>query len=106
MPASLALGQHLECIVIRTKTETLVRTRTEFDRALRQANLSAEEENVLRMRYGVAAADDMELSFRGAEQPELAAQLAEMEQKALAMLQNQRVDDGRRASIIARMKRI
>ncbi len=106
MPTSLALGQHVECIVIRTKTETLVRTRAEFDRALRQANLSAEEENVLRMRYGVAAPDDAVLSFRGAEQPEVAAQLAEMEQRALAMLQNQRVDDGRRASIIARMKRI
>ncbi|MBI5609069.1 MAG: hypothetical protein HY902_09325 [Deltaproteobacteria bacterium] len=97
--------------MIRTKTETLVRTRTEFDRALRQANLSAEEENVLRMRYGVVAPDDTVLSFRGTDlagagQPELAAQLAEMEQRALAMLQNQRVDDGRRASIIARMKRI
>lgn len=92
--------------MIRTKTETLVRTRTEFDRALRQVDLSAEEENVLRMRYGVVAPDDTVLSFRGAERPELAAQLAEMEQRALAMLQNQRVDDGRRASIIARMKRI
>ncbi len=92
--------------MIRTKTETLVRTRTEFDRALRTANLSAEEENVLRMRYGVTAQDDMVLSFRGDDQPEVAAQLADLEQKALAMLQNQKVDDGRRASIIARMKRI
>ena len=41
--------------------------------------LTVEEENVLRMRYGLAEADDAELEFRGQDNDLMRRRLVEME---------------------------
>jgi hypothetical protein len=97
--------------VTQTKTQTVVRTRQELDRALRTAALPAQEEQVLRMRYGIAAAGDAQLEFRGSGEAALEAQLVAMEQRALQAIQGHHaaaepVDASRRASIIDRLRRL
>ncbi|MBM4344806.1 MAG: hypothetical protein FJ100_15675 [Deltaproteobacteria bacterium] len=88
-----------------TATRTAVRTRAEFDRALRQVELPAQEENVLRMRYGIAAADDHPLQMRGQDDPALAQALAEIESRALAAFEAG-VDANKRSAIIERMRKL
>ena len=65
----------------KTRTTTVIRTRTEADVALRQAGLSSEQEKVLRMRYGIPLDEAVALQRHEAAQPEVAAQLREMEQR-------------------------
>ncbi|MSQ84527.1 MAG: hypothetical protein EXR77_16880 [Myxococcales bacterium] len=89
----------------QTKTKTTVRSRQAFDRALQQVELPAQEENVLRMRYGIAASNDLVLVMRGQDNPELAHTLAEMEQRALAAVDTS-VDASKRSAIIERMRKI
>ena len=89
----------------KTRTSTVIRTRTEADVALRQAQLSSEEEKVLRMRYGIAMDASAPLQGHEPSQPEVAAQLAAMEQRNLAQLTD-RVDATRRAAIIERLRRM
>ena len=62
----------------KTKIE-LVETKTE----IQETRLTPLEENVLRMRRGVALPDDTPIEFLGAENPELSAQLAEIERRAI-----------------------
>lgn len=50
----------------------------------KQRVLTAAEEKVVRMRYGLKAPDDMVLEQVGQDSPEVAAKLAEIEQRALA----------------------
>ena len=88
-----------------TKTQTVVRSRTELDKALRRAQLPAQEENVLRMRYGVAASHDTVLEMRGESMPEVHAELQQIEQRVLQAME-QNVDAGRLGEIIARMRRM
>lgn len=90
----------------RTKTETVVRTRQALDHALRQVGLTAEEENVLRMRYGVTLDEGVALEFVGQDRAETRAQLQDLERRALVGVAANRIDSGRRASIIERMKRL
>ena len=60
-----------------TKTQrTQVQTRT--------TTLSPMEEKVVRMTQGLRAPDSLELEWMGNDNPELAAQLAEIEEKAFA----------------------
>ena len=89
----------------RIKTQTAVRTRAEFDVALRQVQLTSLEENVLRMRYGIPLAEDDSLTFYGEESAALADQLAAMERRALQAV-DATVDTQRLSSIIDRMRRI
>lgn len=89
----------------QTATRTTVRTRAEFDRALRQVDLPAQEENVLRMRYGIAASADHVLHMRGQDDPALAQTLAEIEARAIAALDTG-VDAGKRSAIIERMRKL
>lgn len=89
----------------RTKTQTIVRTRVELDLALRQVQLTAQEENVLRMRYGVPMAADAPLQFRDPEQEAARAELLDLERRAVQSLDN-RVDAQRLTSIIDRMRRL
>jgi len=53
---------------------------------LRKPELTAEEERVLRMRYGIAGAPDMELEFEGQEFENTRLQLALIERRALEMM--------------------
>ena len=82
--------------VSKTRTTTVIRTRTEADVALRNARLSSEEEKVLRMRYGIAHDEVAPLQSHEVSQPEVAAQLAELEQRTVAQLTD-RVDATRAA---------
>ncbi len=89
----------------RTKTQTVVRTRAELDLALRQVQLTAQEENVLRMRYGVPLAADALLQFRDPEAEAQRAELIDLERRAVHAMDN-RVDSQRLTSIIDRMRRL
>ncbi len=89
----------------RTKTQTVVRSRVELDLALRQVQLTAQEENVLRMRYGVALAADAPLQFRDPEQLAQREELIELERRAVQAVHD-RVDSQRLTSIIDRMRRL
>lgn len=89
----------------QTKTQTVVRTRVELDQALRRAQLTAEEENVLRMRYGVPLDPTAPLELRGQAQPEVRAQLALLEKQLLTPTTTD-VDEGRRATIIDRLRKL
>lgn len=95
---------------LKTKTRTAVRTRAEFDRALQQANLPALEDSVLRMRYGIAASEELVLQARGQDNPETAAALQQIEARAVAMLHaapdDPAIDAGKRNAIIERLRRI
>jgi len=51
--------------------------------ALENADLTHEEELVLRMRFGIAESGSTELQFRGTENPELTARLALIENNAV-----------------------
>ena len=63
-------------------TQTVTSSR-ELVQALENANLTREEELVLRMRFGIAESGNTELQFRGTESPELAARLALIENSAV-----------------------
>lgn len=63
-------------------TQTVTSSR-ELVEALKHANLTHEEELVIRMRHGIAESGDAELTFRGTENPEMAARLAFIESNAM-----------------------
>ncbi len=93
----------------QTRTRPVIRTRTEADVALRQANLTALEENVLRMRYGIALDPAAALRWHGEENPALSGQLQVMEAEAVANLQAQgqgEVDAVAKAALIARLRKL
>lgn len=90
-------------VATATRVRTEVRTKAAFDVALRQADLSAQEENVLRMRHGIAAPGDAVLAMRGLDRPETREALVEIEARALAAVEGQ-VDSARLQAIIARMR--
>ena len=91
----------------RTKTQVVVRTRAEFDVAIRTAGLDAEEEKVLRMRYGIGLDAAAVLEQRGQDSEESRQTLAQIEQRAVAGVQAQAaVDAPRRAAIIERLRRM
>ena len=63
-------------------TQTVTSSR-ELVQALERADLTHEEELVLRMRFGIAESGNTELQFRGSDNPELAARLAFIESNAM-----------------------
>lgn len=72
----------------REKTSTTTETRTEVSRrdlgkAFRKADLTVEEEQVLRMRAGLPLPGGAPLAFRGQTSAELATKLAMIEHEAL-----------------------
>ena len=58
-------------------------TRREFNKAMRKADLTREEELVLRMSYGVAEPGNAPLEFRGQQDEQLSTKLAMLEAAAL-----------------------
>ncbi len=79
--------------------------------AFRQANLSREEELVLRMRHGISEPRTAQLEYRGQHIPEIAAKLAMMEAATLDEMRGQEPPEDPRQSamkarIIERLKRI
>jgi DNA-directed RNA polymerase sigma subunit (sigma70/sigma32) len=68
----------------QTSTQARTTTRREVLKAIRKADLTREEELVLRMRYGIAEPRSAHLEFRGSDDQEVAAKLAFIEADALA----------------------
>ena len=56
-----------------TLTREKTATRRDVKKAMRKANLSREEELVLRMRHGIDEPGHARLEFRGQDHPEIAA---------------------------------
>lgn len=81
------------------KTMTQTQTRVEIDVALRKANLTSEEEKVVRMRHGIRMAPDGELTAHTLVSVEASAQIAAIEQKAIAHSRRQQ-------AVIARLRQI
>ncbi len=82
-----------------SKTTTQTQTRVEVDVALRQANLTSEEEKVLRMRYGIGMATDGQIQAHTAVNADVQAQIAAIEQKAIGHVRRQQ-------AVIDRLRRI
>ncbi len=82
-----------------SKTTTQTKTRVEVDVALRQANLTSEEEKVLRMHYGIGMAADGQIEAHAAVTTDAQAQIAAIEQKAVANARRQQ-------AVIDRLRRI
>jgi len=99
---------------VKKAVQTSARVRVQdkdLGAAFRQANLSREEELVLRMRHGIAAPRETQLEYRGQHIQEIAAKLAMMEAATLDELRgHEPADDPRqsamKARIIERLKRI
>lgn len=95
-----------------SKTETTTQTRTsrrELQRALRRADLTREEELVLRMRHGIPASESTPLEYRGQSHPELAAKLALIEADAVAAMRPrsaQTEDPQLKSDIISKLKNL
>ncbi|MDP6944770.1 MAG: hypothetical protein QF464_11520 [Myxococcota bacterium] len=66
----------------RTDQKTTV-TRRELKKAMRKADLTREEELVMRMSYGVSEPGNTPLEFRGQQDEQLSTKLAMMEAAAL-----------------------
>ncbi|MCB9727425.1 MAG: hypothetical protein H6744_01890 [Deltaproteobacteria bacterium] len=70
-----------------TTTETRrATTRTELRKALRKADLTVAEEQLVRMRLGLSEPPSAKLVFRGQDDAELATKLATLEADALRRL--------------------
>lgn len=67
-----------------TLTRTTTATRRDVKKAMRKADLTREEELVLRMRHGMEVPGHTRLEFRGQDNSEIAAKLAMIESDALA----------------------
>ncbi len=94
-------------------TRVRVTERRDLGTAFREAQLTRDEELVLRLRHGIAEPRTAALEFRGQAHPELAAKLAMMELAALEELQAMGVrprENAReaavKAAIIDRLKRL
>ena len=82
-----------------SKTTTQTRTRVEVDVAIRQANLTSEEEKVLRMRHGIGMAADAQIVAHTAVNADAQAQIAAIEQRAIGHVRRQQ-------AVIDRLRRI
>ena len=82
-----------------SKTTTQTKTRIEVDVALRQANLTSEEEKVLRMHYGIGLAADGQIEAHAAANADVQAQIAAIEQKVIGHVRRQQ-------AVIDRLRRI
>jgi len=71
----------------KTKTVERVLTREEIARALPYADLSQEEEMVIRLKYGLGLGDGEKLTFVARGNEELDARLALIEKAILDMLE-------------------
>lgn len=69
-----------------TTSRVRVADRRTVETAIARAHLSHEEENVLRMRYGLTLAPEAALAFRDGASDELRARLALMELSAIEHL--------------------
>jgi hypothetical protein len=69
-----------------TETRRVTTTRTDLRKALRKADLTATEEQLVRMRLGLSEPPSARLTFRGQDDAELSTKLAMLETDALRRL--------------------
>ena len=87
-------------------------TRREFNKAMRKADLTREEELVMRMAYGVSEPGNAPLEFRGQTDDQLSTKLAMMEAAALDTMRPRAVQpmalDGQelKTAIVDRLKKL
>ena len=87
----------------KLRTEVQIRTEVEFETAVKRAQLSDLEAQVLRMRAGWTVPADAPLERRGDAHPETRAWLAMVEQRAIECSADH--DDlARKQDIIARLR--
>jgi len=99
---------------VKKAVQTTARVRVhdkDLGAAFRQANLSREEELVLRMRHGISEPRTAQLEYRGQTIPEIAAKLAMMEAATLDEMRGQTPTEdpqksAAKARIIERLKRL
>ena len=95
----------------RTELETTV-TRRELKQAMRQADLTREEELAMRMAYGISEPGNAPLEFRGQQDVQLSTKLAMMEATALDTMRPRAVVpvalDGHelKSAIVDRLKKL
>ncbi|TNF32384.1 MAG: hypothetical protein EP329_10370 [Deltaproteobacteria bacterium] len=95
-----------------TARAVTVTERRQLQNALLRVELSREEELVLRLRHGIAAAGSTPLAYRGQEDPEMSAKLAMMEAELLDQLRPSQVEaeaaegEALKQSIIAALKKL
>ena len=87
----------------KLRTEVKTRTQVEFDTAVKRAQLSDLEEQVLRMRAGLTVPAEAALERRGDGHPETRAWLAMVEQRAIEQ-GGDHSDRARKNDIIARLR--
>lgn len=75
-------------------------------RTLESAPLTAEEEKILRMRYGIGASAEQQLEKQGEEHPETRAKLAMIEQIVLAELSERQSLQAKRDKVIDKLKKL
>jgi DNA-directed RNA polymerase sigma subunit (sigma70/sigma32) len=73
----------------RTRTQERTLTRERIATALHHADLTPEEEVVVRLRYGLTLAPEDRLEFRGQDNEELQIRLALMEKLILERLESE-----------------
>lgn len=90
--------------VVVTTTRTKAKTPTKPARRLTRARdiLDPQEEQVLRMRYGISASADHPLEFRGQDNEDTRQKLALLERAALEALQARRVPS-KKAKIVKKL---
>lgn len=76
----------------RTQTQTRTASRRAIRKAMQKADLTHEEELVLRLRYGLSEPRSTHLAYRGSNSPEIAAKLALIEADALARMRPRPAD--------------
>lgn len=92
------------------QTRTAAPTVETVREALHRADLTQEEENVLRMRMGIGEAASHELEFRGQSHPETRAKLAMLERTLLEAMRRRPDPDApeyaeRRARILRKLEK-
>jgi len=92
----------------RESTTTRVTTRRELQKAIRKADLTREEELVLRLRYGIPEPLGARLDFHRGGSPEVVAKLALMEAEAVARMRPQTasagVDEELKSALVDRLR--
>lgn len=73
---------------------------------LGRARLTPKEEQIIRMRYGIAASPEHKLEFRGQENEETRVKLALIEQQALEAMRAARRGPSKKAKIIDKLTRL
>jgi DNA-directed RNA polymerase sigma subunit (sigma70/sigma32) len=92
-------------VVVTTTTRKQKRAGERTKRPRARDVLSPKEEQVLRMRYGIAASPEQPLEFRGQDNEETRIKLALLERAALEALESRR-SPSKKAKIVKKLSEL